>query len=402
MQVLTSGEAAHGEPEWIYRDLELTQPFTRKAGLGRFRHISLHSNHLNQTEKRVKSFKPDVALVFSMRRLGVHCYHALSDHKIPTVFCLNDLWPIDFLPASAPGASREKLRSIFDRGPGKTRIWPKQPLKHAIIISDYLKKELEEAGLKMVNPRTVRQGVNTSQFREKRGYVQQNDLKLLSCGRIHPSKGIEFAIETLSEILKSGGKARLSIIGKGERDYVRGLQIYAEELGVSACIDWIGALPRKRLAEQYSRHDLFIFAPNWNEPMGLTYLEAMACGTLVIARPTGGAKEVLIHNENCMIAEDPKQAAAHALQLRSSESLRKKLEQGARKMLKERASLLSYTRAVEEELYLACFGEIPVSAVTSAGGSKQQSIHSDENLPTPLTAELSPAPKHLPKSQLKM
>jgi glycosyltransferase involved in cell wall biosynthesis len=331
--------------------------------------------------------------------MGVHCYHALLHDGIPTVFCFNDLWPIDFLPASAPGASREKFRAIFDRGPGKTRIWPKEPLKHVILISDYLRKEFTDAGLKMRKPRTVHQGVDMTSFREKRSAVQLKELKLLSCGRLHPTKGIEFAIETLSEIIKTGGKARLSIIGKGERDYVRGLQIYAEELGVEKKIDWVGALPRRRLAEHYRKHDIFLFAPNWNEPMGLTYLEAMACGTLVIARPTGGAKEVLIHHENCMIAEEPKQAAEQSLLLKSSELIRKKLEQGARKTLKERASLLNYTRAVEEELFIACFGEIPVSAATSAGGSKVDSAYPQHQMKS--SEHPTPKVSHEPQVQLK-
>lgn len=55
---------------------------------------------------------------------------------------------------------------------------------------------------------------------------------------------------------------------------------------------WLGVLPRTKLAQVYASADVFVM-PSRNETFGLVMLEAMSCGTPVVAYPVDGPLEVL-------------------------------------------------------------------------------------------------------------
>ncbi|MHB8330441.1 MAG: glycosyltransferase family 4 protein, partial [Acidimicrobiales bacterium] len=73
----------------------------------------------------------------------------------------------------------------------------------------------------------------------------------------------------------------------------------AGRLGVGGRVRF-GRCDRADLALRYAAADAVVFAPLWEEPFGLVPLEAMACGTPVVASPTGGSAEFLVDGVNCV------------------------------------------------------------------------------------------------------
>jgi glycosyltransferase involved in cell wall biosynthesis len=61
-------------------------------------------------------------------------------------------------------------------------------------------------------------------------------------------------------------------------------------------VHWLGILPRAELAQVYAAADVFVM-PSRSETFGLVMLEAMACGTPVVAYPVDGPLEVLGQHE---------------------------------------------------------------------------------------------------------
>ena len=80
----------------------------------------------------------------------------------------------------------------------------------------------------------------------------------------------------------------------------------------------------------YGRADAVLFLPTWPEPWGLVPLEAMACGTPVIATGTGGSAEFLDHERNCLLVapNDPPAVADAVRRLAGDPALRERLRAG--------------------------------------------------------------------------
>lgn len=147
-------------------------------------------------------------------------------------------------------------------------------------------------------------GVNVGHFYpiakdEARGYIhQEKETMILFVGRIEPLKGIETLIRALgvlrsrNEIDESkicltiiGGDATATEENMGE-EMIR-LQKIREMLGVESLVNFIGKKSQNELPYYYSAANMVV-VPSRYESFGIVALEAMACGTPVIASDVGG------------------------------------------------------------------------------------------------------------------
>jgi D-inositol-3-phosphate glycosyltransferase len=121
---------------------------------------------------------------------------------------------------------------------------------------------------------------------------------LLFVGRIEPLKGVDTLIKALAMVRESNIFAEecysLAIIG-GEPDaapeemsaeMVR-LQALSNKLGLGDLVVFLGKRPQEFLPYYYSAADILIM-PSHYESFGMVALEAMACGTPVVASQVGG------------------------------------------------------------------------------------------------------------------
>lgn len=69
-------------------------------------------------------------------------------------------------------------------------------------------------------------------------------------------------------------------------------------------IKYFGELGFDQKLELYQKAKAFIFPILWNEPFGLVMIEAMACGTPVIAFRNGSVSEVLLDNKTGFVVDD--------------------------------------------------------------------------------------------------
>jgi glycosyltransferase involved in cell wall biosynthesis/phosphoheptose isomerase len=120
---------------------------------------------------------------------------------------------------------------------------------------------------------------------------------ILHVGRMVPRKGIDTVIRAYAQFLTDhAAPTRLLIVG-GESDEpdpehtpeIGRLQRVAAELNAQERVCFVGRRGRSQLKYYYSAADVFVTTP-WYEPFGITPLEAMACGTPVIAANVGGLK----------------------------------------------------------------------------------------------------------------
>ena len=183
--------------------------------------------------------------------------------------------------------------------PGVYRRWPQFPL---VSISDHQRRPLPFANW----AGTVLHGMAEEiyDFREKsEGY-------LAFLGRISPEKGPDRAIA----IAKRLGK-RLKIAAKidaADRAYFHD---EVEHLLDHPLIEFIGEISDHQKSDFLGGADALLFPIAWPEPFGLVMIEAMACGTPVIAYDCGSVPEVIEDGLTGFIVRGEDEAVAAAQRL---------------------------------------------------------------------------------------
>lgn len=113
----------------------------------------------------------------------------------------------------------------------------------------------------------------------------EGDGSAVWAGRITPNKAPHLA-------LQAAGRAGIDLTLFGaieDGDYFRD-HIRPQLRGG---LHYGGHLPAGQLAAEYGRASALLFTPQWDEPFGLTAIEAMACGTPVAAIRMGAVDEVV-------------------------------------------------------------------------------------------------------------
>ena len=138
----------------------------------------------------------------------------------------------------------------------------------------------------------LRNGVDLQLFQpedkpQARAAFGMNDrFAIASVGHLIERKGHHLVIEALAQI----PDAELYLAGGGEEE--TRLRALAEQLGVTDRVNFLGAMPQAKLRTLYSAVDCLVLASS-REGWANVLLEAMACGTPVVATNVWGTPEVV-------------------------------------------------------------------------------------------------------------
>lgn len=126
---------------------------------------------------------------------------------------------------------------------------------------------------------------------------------LLFFGRIHPDKGAAEAIA----VAQQAGRPLLLAGIIHDQDYFD--RLIAPHLDGEQ-IRYIGSVGPQARDELLGGAYVLLHLINFDEPFGLSMIEAMACGTPVIAHPRGSIPEVVRHHETGFIVNSVDDAVA--------------------------------------------------------------------------------------------
>ena len=164
-----------------------------------------------------------------------------------------------------------------------------------MVPTHLLKSELQKLGFD--NLRVVARGVDTGMFhpRHRSETLRQswgaddNTLVLLSVGRLAPEKNLDLVVKAYQALRAAQRPVRLVFAGDGP---------YRAELQ-ARCPDavFLGMCDHQTLSTVYPSADLFLF-PSLTETFGNVTLEALACGTPVLAFDSAAASELVQATRN--------------------------------------------------------------------------------------------------------
>jgi phosphatidylinositol alpha-1,6-mannosyltransferase len=132
-------------------------------------------------------------------------------------------------------------------------------------------------------------------------YELEGKLVIVCVARLVHRKGQDKLIEAMPEIVKSLPSAVLLIIGQGP--YRAHLEKLVAKYHVQNSVRFIGRLPYEALPAHIQLGDIFAMPSRSRllglevEGLGISYLEASACGIPVVGGMSGGAPDAVIENE---------------------------------------------------------------------------------------------------------
>jgi glycosyltransferase involved in cell wall biosynthesis len=155
--------------------------------------------------------------------------------------------------------------------------------------------------------RVVHLGVDAERFRPMG--LERGDV-VLSVGALIPAKGFDFIISALGRIPAGRRPPLVLVSDRGYDVYRRALEDHARACGVR--LEVHSRVSEAKLVEWYNRARLVAYAP-YLEPFGLVALEAMACGTPVVAVAEGGTRESIRPDETGLVTMRDVEAFAAAV-----------------------------------------------------------------------------------------
>ncbi|HVN44311.1 MAG TPA: glycosyltransferase [Steroidobacteraceae bacterium] len=112
---------------------------------------------------------------------------------------------------------------------------------------------------------------------------------ILYLSRIHEIKRVDLLLRAFAA-LPERESCRLAIAGDGEPSLVASLKELAAQLGLGACVQWLGFAERARKRELLGGAAVFVL-PSASENFGVAILEAMHAGLPVIVTAGAGLAE---------------------------------------------------------------------------------------------------------------
>lgn len=233
------------------------------------------------------------SVVFSNAYHSTFFGHLLARYRQIPLLCYLQIPPFDF---------------------NRQRLFGLQGVNRFIAVSDQTRSDWSKLGYQPDKIDLVYNGTDTNKFAPAADFSQvrqqwgiSESTRVISfVGRLDKEKGIETLIKAFALVKRTEPDAKLLIAGKPllhvslEKQkecpeegmkYQRSLEAMLIQLGIEDSVAFLGHLTQT--ASLYQVSDITVMPSLWPEPFGRVIIEAMACGTPVIASRTGGIPEVL-------------------------------------------------------------------------------------------------------------
>jgi D-inositol-3-phosphate glycosyltransferase len=216
---------------------------------------------------------------------GLAAVTAARQVGIPVVQSFHELGEL-----TRTGAGQGPSRSGYERALGRA-------VDRVVAQSQEEVRGLVRIGVPRARLTLVPAGVDSDHFTPDGPAVDRDPdrPRILSVGRLVERKGFGDVIQAMrfvpgAECVVVGGPPPDQLAADPQAAKLRAI---AEKFQVSDRVRLIGQVPAKDMPRWYRSADLLVAAP-WHDQLGLSTLEAMACGVPVIGTAVGGLSETVV------------------------------------------------------------------------------------------------------------
>ena len=280
------------------------------------------------------------------REYGLEVARVLQQYRPDIVHLQNHSHFLPLFRRAVPYARlimqvHDELHSLLPPERIRSRL---QDATAVVTPSDFVTRRLEGRMSYLAGRlHTIGNGVDTATFQPVRRDIaaRRDDFRILYVGRLSPEKGVHTLAAAFGQLLGSGVRAELDLVGQVgllplsqvqllARDpqmaalgqfYGRGFwgsldrQLLRARSGYRRHIDslipvssrdrlrFLGQLPRDAVIDLYQRADVLVIPSLCEEPFGLPVAEGMACGLPCVGSNTGGIPEIIEHERTGLLVE---------------------------------------------------------------------------------------------------
>lgn len=225
-------------------------------------------------------------------------------------------------------------------------IWALRLCGRVLTVSKEIRNRLEERGIDKERIRVVTNAVSiptlTAQnddgrrcFQRQHG-ISPDEFVFVYVGRLSEEKGLLYLLDAFSELIRTGTRARLVLIGDGPQRQM--LEQRVAELDLERQVSLTGF--QKQIPPWLAVSDCFVL-PSLTEGTPMVLLEAMAMEVPIVATGVGGVPDVITDGLNGLLVPC---ASAEALRdgmsrIIADPELREKYRHEARKTVESRYSI---------------------------------------------------------------
>jgi D-inositol-3-phosphate glycosyltransferase len=228
----------------------------------------------------------------------IHTYHSLGAVKYRSV-------------SDIPAIAQTRLdveKQILEQAHCVVATSPQEEEDLRTLVSVKGKIDIIPCGTDVANFRPI----SKPDARKQLG-IGAKEKVILYVGRFDKRKGIETLIRATSELksqLEQGeeidtSNLKLLVVGGSDPNEADGaerqrIEEIVTELDLGTNTDFVGMVGHDRLALYYTAADVCVI-PSHYEPFGLVAIEAMACGTPVVASAVGGLQFTVISEQTGLL-----------------------------------------------------------------------------------------------------
>lgn len=280
-----------GIPVYYVKRFQVPQPI-----FGWYTHFFLYWQILGEVRRIISQVKPDFILSAWLPCGVVAC--KLGKHfGIPTLV-LAEGSDVNFLPAQL--RHWHVARRILNEGAAVQ-----------VFVSNALKEQAVQAGLNGKRMTILYNGVDEEMFSIHKKDTATHVMNILAVGNLESVKGFRFLIDAFFIVSKKYSQpANLVIVGNGSLK--SDLEEQVHELNLGEQVKFVSSMPQRDLVDYYQNTDL-LCVPSLQEAFGCVIVEAMACGTPVVASCVGGIAEIVDSTSGILVPPGNPEALAQAL-----------------------------------------------------------------------------------------
>lgn len=242
--------------------------------------IQTIKTNLEKVRSIVRGFRPELCLLGNIDFLSHMIFSPLLEMNIPVIHHLGN---------KMPGYN------VNDT--------PQSNLYRLATASRWLRDEIIRQGYPLKEINIIYPGALVEEFR-MHVLPARDKLRIAYAGIVLPYKGPHILMEALKRLHDQGVDFSCALAGTTtDVGFVDQLKNFVVASGMEDKIGFLGFLPREKLKAFFARHNVLVFPSIVQEAFGISQVEAMAAGLVVVSSGTGGAKEIIEHGKSGLIFE---------------------------------------------------------------------------------------------------